>query len=168
MTPTISPPPSWPNFQPAMMPEAPDVFTPSEIKLHAVHAGHSLDLKSYQTDSALLVLKLSSHQKTWLPATELTSVATVETSQLNSNTSRRLVLLLTHASHTPHSMEVNQNVLPHAQMDQNSLNTSALQVQLLPLVRSWPTRKPKVPKKSNLKSSPTVQSKPDSTYMLTS
>jgi len=55
-----------------------DVFTKSETKLNAVHAGLSVLLKLSQTDSALLQVEpkiLCFPQKTWLNATTQTWVA---------------------------------------------------------------------------------------------
>jgi hypothetical protein len=98
------------------------------------------------------------HQKIWLSATLLTSVAMVETSLLLGDISTTLVLSLTHASHTPQALVLLVHAQEPALMEKHSKNTNAPQLPLnQPLLN-----------KSNQTSMPMAQLRLDSQFMLIS
>jgi hypothetical protein len=137
-------------------------FTLSEIKVNAVHAGPSDQLKLSQTDSVLPQRDQSMsffHQKTWYLAIRQTTVAKVVTSTWHGHTSKRLVLFPKNASHTKLQVALPQVALLNAQTEKPSRNTNANQDQLF-------TQQPLLV--SRLKSQPTVQLKVLSQYTLTS
>jgi hypothetical protein len=98
------------------------------------------------------------HQKIWLSATLLTSVAMVETSLLLGDISTTPVLSLTHASHIPQALVLLAHAQEPALMEKHSKNTNAPQPPLnQPLLN-----------KSNQTSMPTAQLRLDSQFMLIS
>ena len=151
-----------PLFQPPLTQETNGqaVFTPSEIKDNAVHAGPSLPLKLFQIDSVLPQTNkstLSSPQKTWSHVTLETWDAMVDTWTEPGNTSKDKELLPIHASNTLAKLKLAQPT--HAPTVANSRNTSARLDQLL---------LPDQLLKSNPKSTLTDPWKPDSQSTLTS
>lgn len=111
----------------------------SEIKPSADHAGLSVHLRLFQTDSVLLQKvrsMLSSHQRISLPATDGIWVAMEVSSHGLGPISPTLVQLLIHVSHTAQPKEPYPNVLQHVLMVLNSQNTNVPRTQLFKLLMS--------------------------------
>jgi len=136
--------------------------TPSETNNNAVHAGLSVPLKLFQTDSPLPQTErstLSSPQKTSSLATPTTTVAMVDTWIWLGNTSTNMEPSLTHVSHTLLVQDMPPLVPQNALTVLPSPSSLALMVQLDNL---------KAQTKLPLKSSPTAPLKLPSPYMKTS
>jgi len=122
------------QYQMTLMPEVNGhhVFMQSETKDHVVHAGLSVHLKPYQTDSVLHQMEpltKSFPHKTWYLVTRPILDVMEVTLPLLGDTLQNKVLSLMIASHMDHHQVQHQHAHKNAQEPQ-LLHTSARQDQL--------------------------------------